>query len=54
MHFVSSSPSSRRPIPRQALRGGRIKNFVFGRDDSDGPFDFDTLEQLQEWITQEK
>lgn len=44
------------PAPDTApapVNGGRIKNFVFGRYDNDGPFDFDTLEQLQEWINQE-
>lgn len=44
------------PLPDTApapVNGGRIKNFVFGRDNSDGPCDFDTLEQLQEWIDQE-
>ncbi|KAK2597566.1 hypothetical protein N8I77_012345 [Diaporthe amygdali] len=44
------------PLPDTApapVNGGRIKNFVFGRDNCDGPCDFDTLEQLQEWINQE-
>lgn len=43
-------PPGAAPAP---VNGGRIKNFIFGRDDFDGPFDFDTLEQLQEWVNQE-
>jgi hypothetical protein len=44
------------PLPDTApapVNGGRPKNYVFGRDNCDGPCDFDTLEQLQEWIDQE-
>lgn len=44
------------PLPDTApapVNGGRIKNFIFGRDDSDAPCEFETLEQLQEWINQE-
>lgn len=49
--FLSLEPAAdTAPAP---VNGGRIKHFVFGRDDSDGPFDFDTLEQLQEWINEE-
>lgn len=44
------------PLPDTApgpVNGGRIQNFVFGRDNSDAPQDFDTLEQLQDWINEE-
>lgn len=44
------------PLPDTApapVNGGRIQNFVFGRDNCDGPYDFDTLEQLQDWINEE-
>lgn len=49
--FLSLEPAAdTAPAP---VNGGRIKNYVFGRDDCEGPFDFDTLEQLQEWINEE-
>lgn len=44
------------PLPDTApapVNGGRIQNFVFGRDDPDAPHDFDTLKQLQDWINEE-
>lgn len=44
------------PLPDTApapVNGGRIQNFVFGRDNCDGPYDFDTLEQLQDWFNEE-
>lgn len=49
--FLSLEPApDTAPAP---VNGGRIKNYVFGRDDCNGPFDFDTLEQLQEWVNVE-
>lgn len=49
--FLSLEPTAdTAPAP---VNGGRLKNYVFGRDDCDGPFDFDTLEQLEEWINEE-
>lgn len=54
-HFLSfllslEPPPDAAPAP---VNGGRMKNFVFGRDDSDGPCIFETLEQLQDWVNQE-
>ncbi|KAI3393163.1 hypothetical protein diail_4688 [Diaporthe ilicicola] len=49
-------PLSLEPHPDTApgpVNGGRMKNFVFGWDDSDAPCDVDTLEELQEWINEE-
>lgn len=49
--FLSLEPAANTaPAP---VNGGRIKNYVFGRDNCDGPFDFDTLEELQEWVNEE-
>lgn len=45
-----------KPLPETApgpVNGGRIQNFVFGRDDFLAPRDFDTLEELEGWINEE-
>ncbi|KAG8165514.1 hypothetical protein KVR01_004066 [Diaporthe batatas] len=43
-------PPDTAPAP---VNGGRIQNFVFGRDNHDAPCIFDTLEQLQDWVNRE-